>query len=48
MRDFTDLKLTLTDVIVTTDEALVQRTWREIEYCHDVLRAANAAHIKVY
>jgi len=28
--------------------AMLQRTWQEIEYRLDVLRATNGAHIEVY
>ena len=34
--------------ITTIDEAMLQRTWQEIEYRLDVLRATNGAHIEVY
>ena len=33
------------NAITTIDEAMLQRTWQEIEYRLDVLRAANGAHI---
>ena len=32
----------------TIDEAMLQRTWQEIEYRLDVLRATNGAHVEVY
>ena len=48
IRDITDLKQKITDVIATIDEAMLQRTWQEIEYRLDVLRATNGAHIEVY
>ena len=34
--------------MTTIDEAMLQRTWQEIEYRLDVLRATNGAHIEVY
>ena len=34
--------------MTTIDEAMLQRTWQEIEYHLDVLRATNGAHIEVY
>ena len=30
------------------EQAMLQRTWQEIEYRLDVLRATNGAHIEVY
>ena len=48
IRDNDDLKQKITDAIATIDEAMLQRTWQEIEYCLDVLRATNGAHIEVY
>ena len=44
----TDLKQRIFNGIATIDEAMLQRTWQEIEYRLDVLRATNGAHIKVY
>jgi hypothetical protein len=38
VRDITNLKQRITDVIATTDEGRLQRTWQEIEYRLDVLR----------
>ena len=46
IRDITDLKQKITDVIATIDEAMLQRIWQEIEYHLDVLRATNGAHIQ--
>ena len=48
IRDITDLKQRITDAIATIDEAMLQRTWQEIEYRLDVLRATNGAHVEVY
>jgi hypothetical protein len=42
VRDITNLKQRI------TDEGMLQRTWQEIEYRLDVLRATNGAHIEVY
>ena len=42
-----DLKQRITDAIATIDEAMVQRTWQEIEYRLDVLRTINGAHVEV-
>jgi hypothetical protein len=41
VRDITNLKQRI------TDEGMLQRTWQEIEYRLDVLRATNGAHIEV-
>ena len=48
VRDMTDLKQRIFNAIATIDEAMLQRTWQEIEYRLDVLRAINGAHIEVY
>ena len=48
IRDINDLKQKITDAIATIDEAMLQRTWQEIEYRLDVLLATNGAHIEVY
>ena len=48
VRDIDDLKQRISNAITTIDEAMVQRTWQEIEYRLDVLRATNGAHIEVY
>jgi hypothetical protein len=47
-RTITNLKQRITDAIATIDEGILQRTWQEIEYRLDVLRASNGAHIEVY
>ena len=38
----------ISNAITTIDEAMLQRTWQEIEHRLDVLRATNGAHIEVY
>ena len=48
VREMTDLKQRISNAIATIDEAMLQRTWQEIEYRLDVLRATNGAHIEVY
>jgi hypothetical protein len=42
------LKHRITDAITTIDQGMLQRTWQEIEYRFDVLRATNGANIEVY
>jgi hypothetical protein len=36
VRDINDLKERITDAIATVDEAMLERTWMEIEYRHNV------------
>jgi uncharacterized protein with LGFP repeats len=47
-RDINDLKERITDAIATVDEAMLERTWMEIEYRLDVLRATNGANVEVF
>jgi hypothetical protein len=47
VQDITKLKQRITDAIATIDEGMLQRTWQEIEYRLDALRATNGAHIEV-
>ena len=47
-RDMTDLRQSISNAIVTTDEAMLQRIWHGIENRLDVLRATNVAHIEEY
>ena len=42
------LKVQIWHVVETVTEEMLANTWREIEYCLDVLRATNGAHIEVY
>ena len=46
--DIDDLKQRIPNAMTTIDKAMLQRTWQEIEYRLDVLRATNGAHIEVY
>ena len=48
VQDMTDLKQKISNSITTIDEAMLQRTWQEIEYRLDVIRATNGGHIEVY
>jgi hypothetical protein len=41
--DINDLKERFTDAIATVDEAMLERTWVEIEYRLDVLRATDGS-----
>jgi hypothetical protein len=42
------LKARLRDALATVTEELLEKTWREIEYRSDVLRATNGTHVEVY
>ena len=44
IRNITELKRK----IATSDEAILQRTWQEIDFRLDVLPATNRHHIEVY
>ena len=48
VQDMTDLKQKISNSIAIIDEAMLQRTWQEIEYRLDVIRATNGGHIEVY
>jgi hypothetical protein len=41
VREVTNLKQRITDAIATIDEGMLQRTWQEIEYRLDMIRASN-------
>ena len=47
LKEAKDLKQRISNAIDTIDEAMVQRTWQEIEYRLDVLRVTNGAHIEM-
>jgi hypothetical protein len=42
-----DLKIRIRDVITTINRGMVARTWEELEFRLDVLRATQGAHIEV-
>ena len=48
VQDLADLKQRISNAIDTIDEAMLQRTWREIEHRLDVLRVTNGAHIEMH
>ena len=48
VKDISDLKERITAAVNTIDEEMLRRTWTEIEYRLDVLRATNGAHIEIY
>ena len=43
-----DLQQRISNAITTINEAMLQRTWQEIEYRLDVFRATNGADIEMY
>jgi hypothetical protein len=42
-----DLKTRIRDVITTINRGMLARTWEELEFRLDVLRATQGAHIEV-
>ena len=48
VKDVSDLQERITAAVETTDKEMLRRTWAEIKYRLDVLRAANGAHIVIY
>ena len=48
VKDISDLKERITAAVNTIDEEMLRRTWTEIEYRLDILRATNGAHIEIY
>jgi hypothetical protein len=43
-----DLKHRITEAIATADAQILEKTWAEIEYRLDVLRATKGAHVELY
>ena len=48
VKDINDFKEKITAAVETTDKEMLRRTWTEIQYHLDVLRATNGAHIEIY
>ena len=44
----TNLKARITDAFATITEDMLEKTWREIDYRLDALRATKGAHVEVY
>jgi hypothetical protein len=42
------LKARIRDTLAAVTEEMLEKTWREIEYRLDVLRATNGARVEVY
>lgn len=48
VHNISDLKHRITAAISQVTESMLQRTWSEIDYRMDILRATKGAHIEVY
>ncbi|PNF28847.1 hypothetical protein B7P43_G04418 [Cryptotermes secundus] len=48
VRDSDQLKTRVRDALTTVDVGMLARTWQEIEYRLDILRATNGAHVQLY
>ena len=48
VHDIDELKTRITDAIASVDMSMLDRTWREIQYRFDLLRAMNGDHIEIY
>ena len=46
--DILTLRRRITDAIATMTQDMLRRTWQEIEYRLDILRATNGSHVEVY
>jgi hypothetical protein len=46
--DTDTLKARIRDALARVAEAMLEETWREIEYRLDVLRATNRTHVQGY
>ena len=48
VRDIKDLQHRIIEAIDTVTVDMLARTWQEIEYRLDIVRATDGAHVKVY
>jgi hypothetical protein len=48
VNDFQDLRARIRETIATVPMDMLERTWQEIEYRLDIVRATNGAHVEVY
>jgi len=48
IRNIQHLQDRITSAIETVTQHMIQKTWQEIEFCLDVSRATNGAHIEMY
>jgi hypothetical protein len=46
--DTDTLKARVRDALAAVTEEMLEKTWREIEYRLEVLRATNGTHVEVY
>jgi hypothetical protein len=48
VRHIDQLKSRVREAITTVDVGMLARTWQEIEYRLDILRATIGAHVQLY
>jgi len=48
MRNIQHLQERITSAIETVTRGMIQKTWQEIEFCLDVSRATNGAHMEMF
>ncbi|PNF39386.1 hypothetical protein B7P43_G13583 [Cryptotermes secundus] len=48
VNDFPDLRARILETIATVPMDMLERTWQEIEYRLDIVRATNGANVKIY
>jgi len=48
IRNIQHLQERITSAIETVTRDMIQKTWQEIEFCLDVSRATNGAHIEMH
>ncbi|PNF44007.1 hypothetical protein B7P43_G17057 [Cryptotermes secundus] len=48
VNDLPDLGARIRETIATVPKDMLERTWQEIEYRFDIVRAINGAHVEVY
>ena len=48
VRDINDLQHRIIEAINTVTEDMLARTWQEIKYLLDIVRATDGAHVEVY
>jgi hypothetical protein len=48
IRNIQHLQERITSATETVTRDMIQKTWQEIEFCLDVTRVTNVAHIEIY
>ncbi|GBM71395.1 hypothetical protein AVEN_248594-1 [Araneus ventricosus] len=48
IRDVEDLRTSIAAAIATVTKEMLQRTWLELDYQLDILRATKGAHVEVH